>query len=363
MTGYNAVFYIHQPLSVLLNERVFCLVIKLFSPNIKYRGGSSTPGHSSAAYDKPYYPISLRLLRVVNVLVEKYYKLLVTECETFLSLIVKFLDPDKPAWQRALALELLHRLVTQPRLLTEFCRSYDCKPHITKIFQDMIINSLGAYIQNVLVSKPVQEAPQPLQPYSTPPSILAGMPIGRVVSAQPGFYHRGVYQPLTLPWIGGTAKCQYLDMTDRLVPPAMADGYGVSLVIDTDPPSSKDSEVPLETVRTQLLQSSWCSLLAAMALLLDASTKDSTAENILRSMCLYLSLDARLTLLRDSFITAVCKVSLPPHYTLSVLKATPSTQLVSGATPSKDSNEDCTPGRLQTPGGSRGPTASLPPSA
>jgi len=300
---------------------------------------------------------------VVGVLVDKYYKLLVTECETFLSLIVKFLDPDKPAWQRALALELLHRLVTQPRLLTEFCRSYDCKPHITKIFQDMIINSLGAYIQNVLVSKPVQEAPQPLQPYSTPPSILAGMPIGRVVSAQPGFYHRGVYQPLTLPLIGWTAKCQYQDMTDRLVPPAMADGYGVSLVIDTDPPSSKDSEVPLETVRTQLLQSSWCSLLAAMALLLDASTKDSTAENILRSMCLYLSLDARLTLLRDSFITAVCKVSLPPHYTLSVLKATPSTQLVSGATPSKDSNEDCTPGRLQTPGGSRGPTASLPPSA
>ena len=147
------------------------------------------------------------------------------------------------------------------------------------------------------------------------------------MSAQPGFYHRGVYQPLTLPWIGGTAKCQYLDMTDRLVPPAMADGYGVSLaygclpdvvrsvslVIDTDPPSSKDSEVPLETVRTQLLQSSWCSLLAAMALLLDASTKYSTAENILRSMSLYLSLDARITLpkLRDSFITAVCKSPSP----------------------------------------------------
>ena len=29
----------------------------------------------------------------------------------------------------------------------------------------------------------------------------------------------------------------------------------------------------------------------------------------------------------------MCKASLPPHYTLSVLKATPSTQLVSAATP------------------------------
>jgi hypothetical protein len=41
------------------------------------------------------------------------------------------------------------------------------------------------------------------------------------VSAQPGFYYRGVYQPLLLSWVGGTARCQYLDMTDRLEPPPL----------------------------------------------------------------------------------------------------------------------------------------------
>merc|ERR1719187_766456 len=87
-------------------------------------------------------------------------------------------------------------------------------------------------------------------------------------------------------------------------------------------------------------------------------------------MCLYSSLAARLTLpkLRDSFITAVCKASLPPHYTLSVLKATPSTQLVSGAPPSKDSSEDGHPDatdyRHQVVAvGTPLPTASLPASA
>ena len=44
---------------------------------------------------------------------EKYYILLVTECEIFLSLIVKYFDPDKPAWQRALALALLQSLVSK----------------------------------------------------------------------------------------------------------------------------------------------------------------------------------------------------------------------------------------------------------
>ena len=157
----------------------------------------------------------------MSVLVEKYYRLLVTECEIFLSLIVKFLDPDKPSWQRAIALELLHKMVVQPWLLNEFCHCYDCKPHATNIFQDMV-NSLGAYVQNVFVSHQVSPPGGASQPDSQsaaaatgPPSLLAGLPIGPGVSAQPGFYYRGVYQPLLLSWVGGAAKCQYLEMTDR----------------------------------------------------------------------------------------------------------------------------------------------------
>ena len=40
---------------------------------------------------------------------------------------------------------------------------------------------------------------------------------------------RGVFQPLVLSWVGGTAKCHYLDMTDRLEPPPLPEGHGVSL--------------------------------------------------------------------------------------------------------------------------------------
>lgn len=93
----------------------------------------------------------MRLLRVVSILIQKYHSLLVTECEIFLSLIVKFLDPDKPAWQRSLALEVIHKMTVQPVLLTSFCRCYDLKDHSTNIFQD-IINSLGAFVQSLFVS-------------------------------------------------------------------------------------------------------------------------------------------------------------------------------------------------------------------
>ena len=110
----------------------------------------------------------------------------------------------------------------------------------------------------------------------------------------------------------------------------MLEGYGVSLaynclldvvrsvslVIDTEEVDKRESgaedtavETDLNSVRSQLLTSSWCGLLSAMALLLDAATEDATAENILKAICVFSSLAARLQLpqLRDSYITAVCK--------------------------------------------------------
>jgi hypothetical protein len=75
----------------------------------------------------------------------------VTECEIFLSLIVKFLDPDKPVWQRSLALEVLHKMTVQPEVLKSFCKCYDLKAHATNIFQD-IVNSLGAYVQSLFMN-------------------------------------------------------------------------------------------------------------------------------------------------------------------------------------------------------------------
>lgn len=63
-------------------------------------------------------------------------------------MIVKFLDADKPAWQRSVALEVLHRLVVEPGLLAAFCACYDLKLHSTKIFRD-IIDSLAGYVQSL----------------------------------------------------------------------------------------------------------------------------------------------------------------------------------------------------------------------
>ncbi|XP_014237162.1 protein MON2 homolog isoform X1 [Trichogramma pretiosum] len=347
LTNFSSVFFKHPEFSFLLKERVCALVIKLFSPNIKYRNSVPASVQQATPLDKPYFPISMRLLRVVSILIQKYHFLLVTECEIFLSLIVKFLDPDKPPWQRALALEVLHKMTVQANLLTSFCNCYDLKPHATNIFQD-IVNSLGAYIHSLFVnpnmvpSNTGQTAPIA---QGTAPAMLAGMPIGPGVTPQPGFYSRGIWLPVVVTFQNGQTKSTYLEMLDKVDPPQIPDGYGISIayacLLDiirsialaiqgprddaTLPERRYEPSEADRKLHAQLINSSWCGLLAALSPLIDASTDETATENVLKEIQTFASLCGLLELQipRDAFITAICKASLPPHYALTVLYSAP----------------------------------------
>ncbi|XP_053377564.1 protein MON2 homolog isoform X3 [Mercenaria mercenaria] len=362
LSAFPVIFSQHKEFSFLLKERVCPLVIKLFSPSLKYRQGAPSPP-SPVAVEKPFFPIVMRLLRIVSSLIQFYYNLLTTECEIFLSLLVKFLEPEKPMWQRCLALEVLHKLFVQPELVKSFCLSYDMKPHSTKIFRDMI-NGIGAFIQSQFMNPPggpAAQGPKPGDIQGSPPSLVAGMPVGGGVSPQPAFMYRGVWIPLILVIPQGqtrpTLKHNYfscLEMLDKVDPPTVPDGYGLSVGFyclveavrtiqhlvegeccdKTEKPKDKkvtqsedQQESGQETtgeekkLYEELVNSSWCGMLAALALLLDASTDESATESVLKCMEAYISLCGKLemSLPRDAFITALCKASLPPHYALTVL--------------------------------------------
>uniref|UniRef100_A0A8C4U0Q9 Protein MON2 homolog n=1 Tax=Falco tinnunculus TaxID=100819 RepID=A0A8C4U0Q9_FALTI len=235
LNDFPQVFLQHQEFSFLLKERVCPLVIKLFSPNIKFRQGSSTSS-SPAPVEKPYFPICMRLLRVVSVLIKQFYSLLVTECEIFLSLLVKFLDADKPQWLRAVAVESIHRLCVQPQLLRSFCQSYDMKQHSTKVFRD-IVNALGSFIQSLfLVPSTGNTSMTPNQTggnasgntgsAQTNPGVLG---MGGGATVLPAFEYRGTWIPILNVTVQGSAKATYLEMLDKVEPPTIPEGYAMSV--------------------------------------------------------------------------------------------------------------------------------------
>uniref|UniRef100_A0A2K5C740 MON2 homolog, regulator of endosome-to-Golgi trafficking n=1 Tax=Aotus nancymaae TaxID=37293 RepID=A0A2K5C740_AOTNA len=372
LNDFPQVFLQHQEFSFLLKERVCPLVIKLFSPNIKFRQGSSTSA-SPAPVEKPYFPICMRLLRVVSVLIKQFYSLLVTECEIFLSLLVKFLDADKPQWLRAVAVESIHRFCVQPQLLRSFCQSYDMKQHSTKVFRD-IVNALGSFIQSLFL---VPATGNPATSNQTGNNNLGGsvsapansgmVGIGGGVTLLPAFEYRGTWIPILTITVQGSAKATYLEMLDKVEPPTIPEGYAMSVAfhclldlvrgitsmiegelgeVETEyqttteeassPTQSSeqqdlqsasdqmDKEIVSRAVWEEMVNACWCGLLAALSLLLDASTDEAATENILKAELTMAALCGRLGLVtsRDAFITAICKGSLPPHYALTVLNTT-----------------------------------------
>uniref|UniRef100_A0A667Z2T2 Protein MON2 homolog n=1 Tax=Myripristis murdjan TaxID=586833 RepID=A0A667Z2T2_9TELE len=344
LNDFPEVFLQHQEFSFLLKERVCPLVIKLFSPNIKFRQGSSSAA-SPAPVEKPYFPICMRLLRVVSVLIKHFYSLLVTECEIFLSLLVKFLDGEKPQWLRAVAVESVHRLCVQPHLLRSFCQSYDMKQHSTKVFRD-IVNALGSFIQSLFI---VPNAGNPAGAVQGGPG--AGGVSGSLTT-QAAFEYRGTWIPLMTVSVQGSAKATYLEMLDKVEPPSIPEGYAMSVAFsalldlvrgitsmierelakeeeeaaewrDAHPDQEWQPKPGAHLVWEEMVSACWCGLLAALSLLLDASTDETATENILKAELTMASLCGRLGLVtpRDAFITAICKASLPPHYALTVLSS------------------------------------------
>ncbi|VDP78934.1 unnamed protein product [Echinostoma caproni] len=303
----------------LLKTNLCPLVIKLFSPSLKLRttptgtspgpydpttsgpnsmgsGGSHTSilsGHISSASttvsvsEKVTFPILVRLKRLITVIVEQYFHLLNTECEIYLSLLIRFLDVDKVAWERALALEVLYKFAMQPELIRYVCISYDMRPHSTKIFQEWI-NTLSHYVQLVLASP---SAGDELTKDSNPQSAAAHQPGPN----QSLLYYKGVFFPIVQP------KSLLLDLLDRGEPPVLADGYCLSVAVacvtrivqsleiiaheansartatadgnpdkQPTPEDKTDAEPKPSEVGEQLVALSWCGCLSALALLLEA---------------------------------------------------------------------------------------------
>ncbi|CAH2060554.1 unnamed protein product, partial [Iphiclides podalirius] len=384
LTDFSAVFFKIPEFRFLLKEHVCALIIRLFSPNVKYRaaftslhipgaGAGAAPGAAgSPAPERPHFPVTMRLLRLVSVIVHKYHEVLVTECEIFLSLTIKFLDPDKPLWQRALALEVLHKMTIQPHLLRAFCECYDMRPHATNIFQD-IVNALGAYVQSLFVASQVNQQ-----------VASAGIP------QQAGFYWKGVWLPLCVTFEPGTAKSIYIEMLDRSEAPTIQEGYGISVAyaclmeiirsiaisvegdeyfrlqelyedVQNDGEevnsnktgnNNKETEISSDTkeisnnghgaadqnsnvvekinpeieekerlLNLQVIKSSWCGLVWGLSVLAEASMGE--LENILCAIQTLARVSGKVGVCgaRDACVGALCRAALPAQYCVPVLGA------------------------------------------
>lgn len=93
-----------------------------------------------------------------------------------------------------------------------------------------MVNGLGSYVQNTMMTpSSSSEADGKSSGGSSAAYGGPGGGPGPGSAPQPGFYHRHVWKPLTMSFVGGQTKELFLDIGERTEVPVVSDGYGVTL--------------------------------------------------------------------------------------------------------------------------------------
>lgn len=88
--------------------------------------------------EKHEFSQTMRLTRVADILIKQFSEILVMECEVFLSMFVKILEPENPLWLRVLVMEVFKGVCSDPGLTRSIYNWYDRSDGATNVFQGMI---------------------------------------------------------------------------------------------------------------------------------------------------------------------------------------------------------------------------------
>lgn len=186
--------------------------------------------------DRLPFPIVLRTIRILNLLIRNHLNIMPSECEIALGLLNHMLDPEASAlWKRALCLEVFRGIYSDSRLLLQIFSLYDEQGDKKNIFGD----NLASFVR-LATEKPTLIG---LGQQSTMPSgrsdgkdtaseqavaeagALAGV-IGGPVAENTSTSH-----PAGISSQWSTLKTPCIEHLDKSEPPTLPETYVYSLVL------------------------------------------------------------------------------------------------------------------------------------
>ena len=302
-----------SPDTFLPCRQVCNIIIALFSPTWK-----ATPKTDKSEDELQKFIITSRILKIVAILLESYNSILKTESEIFLSFLIKFLDGEN--WQRAIAVEVLHKICWRPKQLRNICQHYDLQQQCdgsTPVFEQLI-NSLST-----LSSKLFDQIHAKDENGGNPEhDMLDDLSINKLA--------------LNSETQGG-ARYYYLESTvDRNEIPFVSEDYVLRMAISTQLDIAAaiidlgDKELikrrvakcPIhlendeEKTLRQMISSGWCGLLQTLSLLFEAAPDESTVSSVLDTMIALTAVAGGLNMdgPREALVGSLCRFALPPGY-------------------------------------------------
>ncbi|RCI02023.1 hypothetical protein CU098_003406, partial [Rhizopus stolonifer] len=300
LANHYALFREHKELCGILKERVCPMFIRNFS-------------------EKNEFSQTMRLTRVVDILIKQFSEILVMECEVFLTMFVKILEPENPLWLRVLSMEVFKNVCHNPALTRSIFNWYDRPQSSTNVFQGMITG----------FGRLATEKPQSIGVNQSGRDSIDGSSTGYTYATQ---------TTTTLPeglGVGySTMRIQCIDQLDKTESPvipetyifylalqclnAIADGLAGFALSRFSPGSAKTitNEDPLKQeldLVTEMANVAWPGLLAAMSFYLTANLDEELFQSTMKSYQNFANVCGVLDLVtpRDAFLTNLCKNAIP----------------------------------------------------
>lgn len=186
--------------------------------------------------DRLSFPVTVRIMRILNLVIRNHLDILPSECEIALGLLNHMLDPEaSPLWKRALCLEIFRGIYADSRLLLLIYSHFDASEGKKAIFGDNVASFVRLAIEKpALIGLGQQStAPTHLEDSKATGSdqavaeagALAGVIGGPVAESNNNNRSPGI----SSQW--STLKTPCLEHLDKADPPSLPDTYIYSLVL------------------------------------------------------------------------------------------------------------------------------------
>ncbi|GAB2246516.1 hypothetical protein Droror1_Dr00002009 [Drosera rotundifolia] len=145
LSNYVGIFRTLAPYHQVLCHQISSLLMTSVRTNIELEGESGEPSFRRL------------VLRSIAHIIRLYSSSLITECEVFLSMLVKATTLDLPLWYRILVLEILRGFCVEVRTLSVLFQNFDMNPGNTNVVENMV-KALAGVVSSVQDQETCEES-------------------------------------------------------------------------------------------------------------------------------------------------------------------------------------------------------------
>ncbi|KAK8251011.1 hypothetical protein HDK77DRAFT_507486 [Phyllosticta capitalensis] len=212
LSNHGNLFLTHPEQGNVLRVHLMPLVIKAMSERLTF-------------------PITLRIMRVFNLLLRQHIAILSSECGMALGLLNHMLDPDAATpWKRAMCMEIFRSLYSDPNLILQVYSHYDAREDSKPVIRDNLAIFVRLSTEKPAVIGLGQQSTAPVgAPENDAPAAQAALEAGAVAGIIGGAPSIASVPGISTQW--STLRIPCMDHLDKQEPPSLPETYIYSLVL------------------------------------------------------------------------------------------------------------------------------------